>query len=615
MKTINILDFNGNSSEKKCNVDPLQNALDAIRVAGEEATLVFPKGEYHFYKENAPHRVVHTSNTNSCECPEKTFGFLVENCNNLIVDGDGSKFIFHGNMQALTVINCTNVTFKNFTWDFAVPTTVELITEKSTKYSADFLIPDNFQWECKGRHLTWFEESPLDGRRYWQFNNAKNCWCIVTYSPETENCCRRPLNLSPFFATRKVEKLGDNRIRVHYWRKTPEIFQNSGIVFELCQNGKRECAGAFVWESSNIALENITVRYMNAFGFLVQMSRNVSFDNCNFTPDPESKRRCTSFADLIHVSGAAGLISIKNCNFSDAHDDPINIHGTFTRVVKKIDENTVMLEYVHNQQGGFPQFHIGDKVAFFSRDMLQSIDGEEKLYTVSSTTDPGKSGNSDKQMIVSFQEKLPKNICDTIGKQKKFVAENVTYTPDVLISGCKMKSIPTRGILCTTRGKVIIEKNTFDGMTMASIYLSNDSDEWYESGPIRNMTIRENTFYICKSVQSEWSDKGAIFVNPVTKGKKFPIWENPIHKNIVIDSNVFYMEHDKVLKASSVENITFTNNTVERYQRTQQDESITAFEFNACKNVVIKLNKFDQTVITDPIVTNMPLEQIYIEKN
>lgn len=615
MRTINILDFNGDGNGKKCNAVPLKNALDSIRAFDEESTLFFPKGEYHFYKENCPHRVVHTSNTNSCQYPDKTFGFLIENCQNLTVDGNGSIFIFHGNMQALTAINCKNVTFQNFTWDFAVPTTVELVTEKASKFFADFSIPGNFQWECNGKRITWFEESPLDGHRYWQFNNAKDCWCIVTYSPETENCCRQPLKLSPFFSARKVEKLSDNRIRIHYWKKTPKLFQKPGLVFEFCQNAKRECAGSFVWESSDVAMKNINVRYMNAFGFLIQMSRNVSFDNCNFTPDPESEKRCTSFADLIHVSGAAGLISIKNCNFSDAHDDPINIHGTFTRVVKQIDEKTLVLEYVHNQQGGFPQFHIGDKVTFFSRDMLQSIENNESLYTVASTVNPGESGISDKKMIVSFKETLPQNICDNIGKQKKYVAENVTYTPDVIISGCKMKSIPTRGILCTTRGKVIIENNTFDGMTMASIYLSNDSDEWYESGPIRDMTIRQNTFYICKSSQNEWSDKGAIFINPITKGGKLPSWETPIHKNITIDNNLFYMEHDKVIKAKSVENLTFTNNTVERYQRTEQDKEIIAFEFNACKNVVISQNKFAKTVVSKPVVSNMPLEQIHFEKN
>lgn len=614
MKTFNVLDFGGDNNSKRCNELPLQNALNSIRELEEDSVLIFPKGEYHFYKDNAPHFVVHTSNTDSLKNPDKTFGFLVENCKNLVIDGNDSMFIFHGNMQAVTVIKSKNIVMKNFSWDFATPTTVELIPKKVTKYTADFFIPENFQWKTRGHRITWFEDSPIDNHRYWKFKNAGMSYCLVTYSPKTENSCRCNHLSGPFWMARKVKKLDEHHVRFSYWKKTPDLFREPEIVYEVCQSLFRECAGAFVWESTTVSFENINIHYMNGFGFLVQMSRDVSFDTCSFVPNPKNNRHCTSFADLIHVSGAAGLISIKNCAFSHAHDDPINIHGTFTRVVKQIDSHTLILKYVHSQQGGFPQFHVGDKVVFYSRDMLQCIDKTEKIYTVKVATAPGEGNYSQKEMLVSFNEELPMNICDKIAGQNKFVAENITYTPDVLISGCTMKSIPTRGILCTTRGKVIIEKNTFDGMTMASIFLSNDSNEWYESGPIRDMTIRENTFYICKTRQKEWSDVGAIFVHPVTKGGKLPGWETPVHKNITIDGNVFYMEHDKVVKAESVENLTITNNIVKRYERTKKEETITAFEFKACKNVVIKANTFEDSVITEPIVSDMPADQIHFDK-
>ena len=75
---------------------------------------------------------------------------------------------------------------------------------------------------------------------------------------------------------------------------------------------------------------------MHGFGWLTQMCENVSYINCSFTPKKGSDRYCTSFADLIHVSGAKGKIHIEGCSFSNAHDDPINIHGTYTQVTEKI---------------------------------------------------------------------------------------------------------------------------------------------------------------------------------------------------------------------------------------------------------------------------------------
>ena len=76
------------------------------------------------------------------------------------------------------------------------------------------------------------------------------------------------------------------------------------------------------------------------------------------------------------------------------------------------------------------------------------------------------------------------------------VVENITYTPAVNISNCEFKEVPTRGILVTTRKPIVIENNTFDGMSMAGIYISDDAQGWYESGPVRDVTIRNNTFTI-----------------------------------------------------------------------------------------------------------------------
>lgn len=610
MTEFNILDFGADLENKGDCCLPLEKAMDKIREHGGEAVLNFPKGVYHFYKEHAPVRRVHTSNTDSCSHPDKHCGFLIENQQNLTIDGQGSLFVFHGNMQAVTVIKSKNIILKNFSWDFAVPTTVELLVKKKHCFSTVFEIKEPFQWELEGGNLVWYEESPLTGERYWQWKNQQKMYCVVGIDPETGNCSRSPIFNGPFFAKRKITALSERAIKVSYWRPAPK-YHRPGLCVQMCQSTVRECAGAFLWESENILVRDVAVHYMNGFGFLTQMCRDVTFERVNFIPTPGGEKTCTSFADLIHVSGAAGKISVTDCEFCNAHDDPINIHGTFTRVVKRLDSKALRLEYVHKQQGGFPQFHPGDQVVFYSRDTLQSMNGEEEhLYTVESCTNPGEDGNNDKTMTVRFTEELPRHITDSIGTEKKYVAENVTYTPDVVISGCNMHTIPTRGILCTTRGKVLIENNVFNGMTMASIYLSNDSNEWYESGPIRDMTIRGNTFYILKAPQKEWADKGAVFVHPITKGGKLPSWETPIHKNITIENNVFYMEHDKVVKAESVENLTIRDNLVKRISRTGMDSHITAYELIGCKNVSITGNQYEASVNPVPVIKNMPPEQV-----
>ena len=274
-----------------------------------------------------------------------------------------------------------------------------------------------------------------------------------------------------------------------------------------------------------------------------------------------------------------------------AHDDPINVHGTYMRVEEVIDAKTVRMKYIHSQQGGFRQFHEGDEVLFYSRTYLEEPDGqvEDKPFIVESSVGPGEEYNGSKldlvTEIVTFTEELPaETIADlqkTVTKivdysnnrsevQPLYVAENVTYAPAVTIKGNRMKSIPTRGILCTTRQEVVIEENIFDNMAMASIYLSNDADDWYESGPIRNMTIRNNTFYIRPTGQSAVGTVSGVFIEPITIASwamtggettpKNP--ETPVHENITIEGNTFHISNDNVVTANRVDGLTIKDNII-----------------------------------------------------
>lgn len=130
--------------------------------------------------------------------------------------------------------------------------------------------------------------------------------------------------------------------------------------------------------------------------------------------------------------------------------------------------------------------------------------------------DPGAGGNDLKTMTVTFDRDLPEEITAQIGPQPKYVAENVTYTAEVVIRNNFFTTIPARHPLHAA-AQVLIENNVFQNIAMASIFLSNDSNEWYESGPIRDLTIRGNTFYIRPAGQTEWKYKPAVYIHPEVK--------------------------------------------------------------------------------------------------
>ena len=324
----------------------------------------FPKGEYHIYKAKAQLREYHTSNTNSIEHPEKTIGILVEGHENLTIDGNGSLFMMHGNMMAFAVVKSENILLQDFSWDFAVPTVSEMTivgmgTESGQQYT-DFYIPACFPYEITGNTIKWYsEKSPYTGEYYWTETGIHNSYAVVGYSPEEEMTRNYWTSQGPFQNVSNIKQLENGVVRITYNSARPDM-QTMGMVFELNSNAVRETAGAFTWESTNVRAERVNVHFMHGFGWLIQMSTDVAYVDCNFMPRENSGHRTVSYADIIHASGAAGEILIENCNFSNSHDDPINLHGTFTRVEQRVDAHTLQLKYIHRQQGGFPQYHVGD---------------------------------------------------------------------------------------------------------------------------------------------------------------------------------------------------------------------------------------------------------------
>ncbi len=654
--TINPVDYGADPTGQNDSAEAVWRAFEAAKEAtangASHVTVEFPEGEYHIYKDKVQQREYHTSNTNSIENPTKWIGLLIEGQENFTLKGNGSLFMLHGNMMALAVVHSRNVTLEDFSWDFGVPTISEMTvtgtgTASDGKPYTDYRIPACFPHEITGNTITWqSERSPYTNQYYWTQTGFHNpSYGIVAYQPNGEMSRNYYTDAGPFTNVSSIQAMedtdntGDTYIRIVYTSKTArmEELQKQGAVLQLAANAHRQTAGAFTWESENVTARKVNVHYMHGFGWLIQMSKDVYYYECNLVPREDSGHIVVSFADGIHASGAAGELVIEDCNFANTHDDPINLHGTFTRVEQRMSDKQLALKYIHNQQGGFPQFHAGDKVAFFTRDTLESTDNET-LYTVASVVNPGESGNDLRTMQVTFEETLPSNLSDKIGNEPKYVAENVTYAPKVTIRNCTFQQVPTRGILCTTRNPVLIEGNTFKNMSMATIFLSNDSNDWYESGPIRDMTIRNNEFYIKSIGRTSWEYAPAVYVHPVTKGGGLPSAENPIHKNITIDGNIFHMDCDTVVKAESVENLTITNNVILRtnpevsleisspQDRILEGEKLTldteadgkrftaatenVYEFTKCKNVTLEGNTYDDGLKRYAVLSNMPDEYL-----
>lgn len=534
--------------------------VELIKTAGEGDTIVFEGRQYHFYKDFSLSKIIHMTNTDSFRNPKKYFAMLLENKKNLVIDGNGAEFVVHGDICSLALLDCENIILKNFTIRYDSPSDVELTVKSVNGKKVLYEIPKTTHWKTRGRHITFFDKSEFSGKNYWQFDNDKNSYCGVCHSGN--DVCRVMHIAGPMARMKSIKKVSETQVEISYFTKRDF---KVGDVYTFSQNKNRNTCGVFVNQCKNITAQNVEVNYLQGFGWLSQMCDTVSFSNVTFRPDKD--HHVSSFADLIHVCGCKGSVTVENCYFCHPHDDAINIHGAFLRFKKQIDDYTAVFSFVHKQQGGYKAFHPGDKVKFYYRTDLQELSGE---YTVESSWDDIDA----KCCTVRFDKQLPKEITSKFAHQSNVVAENVTYCPDVEIKDCEFNAIPTRGILCTTSGKVKIHNNKFTNVAMAHIFISNDAADWYESGPVRDVDIYENEFNLQPTKQYEQLNSNGVLILPITLGKMVTA---PVHKNIRIHNNHFIVGRSYPVKAVGVDGIQVYDNVYDGSSKVV---------FKQCKNEV-----------------------------
>lgn len=259
----------------------------------------------------------------------------------------------------------------------------------------------------------------------------------------------------------------------------------------------------------------------------------------DISPRLETGRTVTGFADFIHMSSCRGKITVADSRFAGSHDDVVNVHGTYLRIVEQLSANRVKVRFMHPQTYGFMAFHPGDEIEFVRSGSLTTYAANEVIEVT--RLNP-------RELILTLAQSIPEGI----GSHD--VIENVTWTPEVEVVNNHLARVPTRGILVTTRRKVEIKGNVFDRMQMSAILVALDAESWYESGKVEDVTIAENHFIECGGIEHP-----VIFISP----ENTEVDEStPVHQGIVIMNNRFETGETLVLSAKSTRGLVFSANEI-----------------------------------------------------
>ena len=550
----------------------IRSALEACRERNARV-LLFDSGRYDIWPEGAERREWFISNTSTeKECPSKvkTIGVLIENMENLTVEGSGADLVFHGKMITVAVAHSRNILLRDLHIDFERPGMSEMtVTEVSPEGTTVEFHPDTrYDIDSAGQiHL--YGEG-------WR-SNVFHC---IEYSPENDH-----LNYSRAWdslRSSKAVEIAPRKVRF----ATPAGFRPAtGHKFQV-RDIIRDHVGVFLFESSDIELRDMNVHYMHGLGIVSQYTRNITMQNVICAPREGSGRLVASSADFMHFSGCSGRIGIFDCRFDGAQDDPINVHGTNLRIVGRPAGNKLRLRFMHGQSYGFNAFFERDSVAFVNAETMQRT---------SYATVKRVRRLSDREVEVTLDRKAPDDII-----LNRDCLENISCTPQVEIRRCFFTHTNTRGTLMTTPRRVVIADNTYVRTGMSAILIEGDAEGWYESGPVCDVLIENNTFIDCGYVGGPAN--AVIALHP--SNTKIDA-DRPVHRNIRIIGNKFTTFGNPVLYAKSTADILFEGNTVtadlpdlrqkkmvEKPNPDLSDNTFTGqpFVLAGCSNVVINDN-------------------------
>gem|GEM_PF-83011 len=485
----------------------------------------FAPGRYDFYPDNTFRKNYQMSNTNDDPDGRKAVGILLEGAKHFRISGQDASVVCRGKMIEVCIDQSEDIVISGLLFDYHRPTVSEFSVTAIGDGYADIRIHKDSAYSITNGAITWLGEG---------WSNKTGLAQELDLS--TGDLRRRSDPLKNL----KLEETGPLQVRA-----SGKHNMIPGHIYQI-RDTFRDCAGVFTRNSKDITWKDTKFLFMHGMGLVNQFSENLTFDSVSIAPDEAGSRTTAAWADCLHIFGCRGKVVVKDCVFSGAHDDAINVHGTYLRVVERLPGNQIKVRFMHPQTFGFAAFQSGDEVEFVRWDSMAAY-GTNRV----------KDANliNPKEMLLTLEQPVPSEL------RENDVLENATWTPELEIRGCTVRHIPTRGFLISTRRRVVVENNKFVGTHMNGISVSGDARSWFESGCVRDVTISSNRFVRC--------GEPVLSIHPENS-----VTNLAFHQNIRILDNEFILCRQTSVGAKSTRGLLVSGNMIDSPAKIDPKESI-----------------------------------------
>jgi hypothetical protein len=307
----------------------------------------------------------------------------------------------------------------------------------------------------------------------------------------------------------------------------------------------RDSPGIVISDSSDVHLSDLKLHHCGGMGVIARRSADLFVKRLRVTPPPGGQRIVSLTADATHFVNCRGRIEMEDCLFEQQKDDATNIHGLYAMITRILSPTRFEVRMIHSQQAGVDFVKPGTR--------LELTDGpslKENGFAIAKTVERINKQST----IIETEGPLPANV--VVGDSK---ADADANTAEVLIKNCVIRGNRARGILLGSRGKMVIEGNTFH-TPGAAILFEGDSRFWFEQAGVRDVVIKGNTFDNCN--YGIWGTGTIQVGSGITDEFK---GVSRYNRNIRIENNLFrHFSKLPLLSMYSVDSLTFTNNRLER---------------------------------------------------
>ena len=558
----------------------------------------FEKGTYHFYPDKGFEKFCYISNHGDLMINTP---FPLFNMNNLVIDGQGSTFIFHGVMIPFLIDDSKNISVKNLSIDWYQSFHSEglIVANDEANKTFDMQISNEYPYDIRNGQLFFIKEYYqhtigqtilFDPKRKAISFDTEAYTGITTKSKSETTFNLDTITYKYEYDKRDVDNKNigiQNRVTVKeikpgllrvfgHTKKMPPV---DHILSMKGEQGLNRVSPAFSVKNTNgFNALNVTVHHAGGMGIIAENSADIILDNFNVTPS--QGRMVSTTADATHFVGCRGKLELKNCTFENQLDDASNIHGTYQKIVDVLDDYRIGVRMGHHQQKAFVIGRPNDNLGF--------VRLSESFFPYKKSTIKNIEYINNRYQIITLNDKLPEDL------KAGDLVENLDGYPDLLVQNCTIRNNRARGLLISNPIQTVIENNFFS-TEMEAILMPVESGHWYESGNAANVVIKGNIFQDC---QHGGKNRGVIRFDTDDDN------ENIAFKNIEITDNTFNQFDNLILEITNVDGLVFKGNVITNSGTFPQlYPENTVIKVMHSKNLIFNKNKYQGKVNTNSLIT------------